>query len=58
MKPVEGPIAAASAGFQCDAEGKGFRMEKGRPCKEMQDLQLPLYIIKVVCLEWLEDYLG
>lgn len=51
MKPVEGPIAAASAGFQCDAEGKGFRMEKGRPCKEMQDLQLPLYIIKVVCLE-------
>lgn len=38
MKQVEGSVAAASAVFQCGAEGKGLRMEKGKPCKEEQDL--------------------
>lgn len=51
MKPVEGSIAAASAVFQCDAEERGFRMEKRKPCKGKQDLQVPSHLIRVVCLE-------
>lgn len=46
MKPVEGSIAAASAVFQCDAEGRGFRMEKRKPFKEKQNLQIPSHLIK------------
>lgn len=55
MKPVGGSIAAVSAVFWCDAEGKGFRMKKG---KEKQGLLQILSHVRVVCLEWLEDYLG